>query len=446
MNAHVPEPPRIGDLSRRRLLVVLLLLAVLTGGTLASLVFFLHEARGEMEALHREALTNAALAAAHGLLALRFFDAVADPRPGEAEAARAEAHILLARLREETGATDLRVYDGDGGFLFGLSGSVEADLFDEAELLAAELGAAAFTQPQRTEDLYFQTLYYPATDPLTEEVHGIVAVQGNVEFEQTLSALSRWAGLLALGNALAAVALGLLFFWAHRRIEAGERERQLAERLAMLGQLAAGVAHELRNPLGIITQSVALLQRRYDPEKQDPFFEYVPAEVARMNGLVKEFLSLAREQPIQRAPLDLADVSRRIVAQLGEECRQRDVTLLHESDAPAPLSADADRLVQIGMNLVFNALDATPGGGTITSRVARDGRERVWSIADTGAGMDEPTLARATEAFFSTRPEGTGLGLAIVQKIMWQHGGRMELTSRPGAGTVVTLRFGGRGG
>jgi len=445
MNARAPGSSRIGDLSRRRLLVVLLLLVVLTGGTVGSLVFFLHEARGEMEQLHRDSLTNAAVAAEHGLLSAGFFEALDDPRPGEAAAARAEAMVLFTRLREETGATDLRVYDRDHHFVLGLTGNTEASLFDQAELLSAGLGAPAFTQPQRAENLYFQTLYYPAMDPLTEEVKGIVAVQGNVEFEATLVPLTRWAVALALGNALAAVALGLLFLWAHRRIESGERARQLGERLAMLGQLAAGVAHELRNPLGIITQSVALLQRRYDPDKTDPYFEYVPAEVARMNGLVKEFLSLAREQPLQPAPLDLAELSERVVAQLAVECRERGVTLVHEATGPAPLVADADRLVQVGMNLVFNALDATPEGGSITSRVAREGREVRWSITDTGAGMDEETRARATEAFFSTRPEGTGLGLAIVQKILWQHGARIDLASRPGAGTTVTLRFSGKG-
>lgn len=433
---HRHAPP--GDRFRRRLLLLVVgLLLVLFWGTVVSLVVFFRQARGEMEAMHKQDLYNAALAAAYALSSGDVLESLRlDP------GAEAEAWLLLSRLCEETGAADLRLYDAMGGFLLGLVPSHDGmESFDQAELWSAEAGLPAFTPPQAAAGLYFQTLYFPIKEPLTDDVRGIVAVQGNVRFEETLAPLRAWATLLVVANGGVVVLLLAFFWWAQRRMAALEAEQRAAERLAALGGLAAGVAHELRNPLGIIGQAVTLLRKKYDPDEGDRFFDYIPAEVARMNGLLKEFLSLTREQPLQLADTDLSRLAETVRERFAGECAARKVEFLHLADGPAPCRLDADRMVQVGLNLVVNALDAMPEGGRLTSRVGRAGREVFWSLADTGVGIAPEHLPRLTEAFYTTKPEGAGLGLAIVEKLVRQHGGRLQIESRPGQGATFTLFF-----
>ncbi len=423
------------NLSQRRMLLVVVLLLVLAQGAVLSVVLLFRQARGEMEAMHKDALRDVALAAS---LALTSGDLLGEIAADPTSAL--QANVILSRLQEESAVAAIQLYDRDGNYLLGSGAGDAGDrLFNQAELWSAQNGAPAYTLPQRVGELYFQTLFYPVRDPLTDEIRAIVAVQGNVRFQEMLAPLRRWAMVLGVANGIVAVLLGLLFYWAQRRLSLLETRRAQAERLSAIGQLAAGIAHELRNPLGIIGQAVSLLRKKYDPANQEKFFDYIPAEVARMNGLVKEFLTLAREQPLNLARCDLGEVAERVQAQFAGECERRGVAYTHTRDGPAPGRIDADRMLQVGLNLVVNALDAMPEGGTLASRVGARGREIYWSLADSGPGIPPEQIPRLTEAFFTTKPEGTGLGLSIVERITSQHGGRVEIASRVGEGSTFTL-------
>lgn len=434
MNTPADSPPRPRSFHRRILLAVLLLLFLAQGAVL-SLILLFHQAREEMKAMHEESLSHAALAAALALAAADLLDRLAAD-----ENARLEAELRLAFVREETRVENIELYDPDGNYLLGLKATDARErLFHQAELWSAEAGTPAYTPPQQVRGLYFQTLYHPVRDPLSDEILAIVAVQADVGFLHTLAPLRRWATVLGVANALAAVLVAALFYFLQRRLAQLEARRAEADRLSAIGRLAAGVAHELRNPLAIIGQAVSLLRKKYDPAGADKFFDYIPAEVARMNGLVKEFLALARPQPLSLSNSSLAEVAERVHAQFTAECQRRGVAFTHETAGPSPCRLDPDRMVQVGLNLVSNALDAMPHGGKLVSRTGARAREVFWSLSDSGPGIPPEQLPRLTEAFYTTKPEGTGLGLAVVERIVSRHGGRLEITSPLGEGATFTI-------
>jgi signal transduction histidine kinase len=214
------------------------------------------------------------------------------------------------------------------------------------------------------------------------------------------------------------------------------------ERLAALGQLAAVIAHEVRNPLGVIFNSLGALRRLVHPQGDAKMLlDIVGEEADRLNRIVGDLLDFARPAtPRLRAePLDrvLDDAAQAAIAEAGGRVELvRDVP----PDLP-PVPMDARLVRQAALNVMSNAVQAMGAGGTLTVRArAEDGAVRV-EIADTGSGIPEEVRHRIFEPFFTTRATGTGLGLAVVKRILDDHRGTIEVESVEGAGTRFTVRL-----
>jgi signal transduction histidine kinase len=240
-----------------------------------------------------------------------------------------------------------------------------------------------------------------------------------------------------------------------------ERERlgrlHRAERLALAGQLAAGVAHEIRNPLAAIRSTVPYLVRRL-PEG-DPGHEHADgliAEVDRVNRTIKSLLGLAQPPTEELAETDLGAALEQALRLVAAKAAEQGVALCRDTaegvEEVSPVLGDARQLAQLFLNLLLNALQALPEGGTIRtavrpwSKALDDGDGRDWveaEVRDDGAGISEEHLARVFEPFFTTRAEGTGLGLAICRGIAERHGGEIAVDSAPGRGTAVAVRLPG---
>jgi signal transduction histidine kinase len=221
------------------------------------------------------------------------------------------------------------------------------------------------------------------------------------------------------------------------------------DRLASVGTLAAGMAHEIKNPLVSLKTFVQMLPEQYDDEEfRRVFCPLIETEVRRIDAIVTGLLEFARPPVAELRPLRLHEVLRRSLQLMEPQCRRHGVTL-HErlTDARDDIRGDAGLLEQSFVNLCLNALDAMNDGGRleVETRLETGGetvvpRLRV-SIADTGAGIAPEHMARIFDPFFTTKDGGTGLGLSIVYGIIQQHGGQIEVAVRPGGGTVFHLTF-----
>jgi signal transduction histidine kinase len=220
-----------------------------------------------------------------------------------------------------------------------------------------------------------------------------------------------------------------------------------SEESRLIETLAAGVAHEVRNPLNSVQINLGILEHELlelMPDRDAHAFhllEKIASEVKHLDDFVSEFLRFARPPrlKVERVPVGplLAD----LVAFMAPECSKKGVALELDLRGPDAACIDGFQFKQAVLNLVLNALQATPAGGHVAVRTSGDDARLVVGVSDDGAGMTPETLGKCFTPFFTTREEGTGLGLPLVRRIVEQHGGSVDVTSRPGKGTTVTMLF-----
>ena len=249
-----------------------------------------------------------------------------------------------------------------------------------------------------------------------------------------------------------------------------EQELRRHERLATLGQLSAGAAHEIRNPLAGIGTSAQVLLRRFEPrDERARFVTVILGEVERLDRIVTSLLQYARPRSPELRSRLLAPCVEHVLELCADQVQHAGIRV-ETNVAPGigPVYIDADLVTQVLLNVTLNAIQAMPNGGMLRYEVRRlrrrqptrgPGRRRsdaparraqnrtVWvqyqqvRVSDTGMGMSRGVLAKLYDPFFSTKPQGTGMGLSISQTIMQEHGGTIEVASREGHGTTVLLNL-----
>lgn len=230
---------------------------------------------------------------------------------------------------------------------------------------------------------------------------------------------------------------------ANRSLEEAEAAVRRSERLAALGQLSAGLAHELRNPLGTIRASAEMLLKKLPAEDEiaGELAGFISSEVDRTNSLVTRFLEFARPLEVRLQKAELTETIDRAVAQLERVVTPPLPVTVYKNYSPdvRPFPFDAELLERVVYNLVLNAAQATPAGGAITVKTRASGGSVEIAVIDRGAGIDAVHLESIFNPFFTTKKEGVGLGLAIVSKIVDLHGGKMTVESQPGKGSVFRV-------
>jgi two-component system sensor histidine kinase PilS (NtrC family) len=223
-----------------------------------------------------------------------------------------------------------------------------------------------------------------------------------------------------------------------RRLEAQSRR---SERLAMIGQLAAGIAHEIRNPLASISGSVELLRQGPSPSDDDrTLMAIVHREIQRLNVLIGDLLDYANPRPPQRVDFDLGVMVEETLQVARREQAFASIEMAFSVDRPLSLHADPAKLRQVLWNLLRNAADAAALGGRhvrVDARRAPDATTLV--VADDGPGIPADQLTQIFDPFFTTKSKGTGLGLATCHAIVAEHGGHIDAASEPGKGTQMTV-------
>lgn len=228
------------------------------------------------------------------------------------------------------------------------------------------------------------------------------------------------------------------------RIIAVEEKLRRSEKLSTLGEMAAVLAHEIRNPLGSIRGTAEILRDDYKPgDPKHEFIEIQIKETERLNRVVEDFLHMARPQPVDMQLCPIQEELETIVTLVSHEARERQIKLVMQPPTvPVIIKADGEKLRQAFLNIIINALQATPLGGSviISTKVYRTALCEI-RFRDTGPGIDTETLDKIFEPFFTTKPDGTGLGLAITRKIIESHSGTLLVESEPGNGTTVIVRL-----
>ncbi|MHA7628051.1 two-component system sensor histidine kinase NtrB [Corallococcus sp. M7] len=339
--------------------------------------------------------------------------------------ARARVEELTRRLAEQARDADERAAVAD----IQASGDALDKLYRDTLLPAVMAKDAAAVEAAHGRALEWVSRIQARVDALTADSDASMDA-----FEAQVGAVERdsfrWALLLLGGATLFAAGVGVYIGNAVARLVQHEK-------LAGIGRLAAGVAHEINNPLGVILGYVRLLQRRAEgPLAED--LRVVEEEAVRCQDIVEGLLDLARPGRGPREPVALRDACEEVVLRLREATRLGTVTVDVHGEGTA--WAQAPRLRQVLLNLVKNAAEAAGEGGRVEVRIAvdADGSARV-AVSDSGPGVTPEARARLFEPFFTTKPSGTGLGLAVSQAIAEAHGGRIDVDSGALGGARFTL-------
>jgi two-component system, NtrC family, sensor histidine kinase HydH len=222
-----------------------------------------------------------------------------------------------------------------------------------------------------------------------------------------------------------------------------EEQLHLAERLAALGQMVAGVSHEIKNPLGIIQSTAELLTgMNQADERQKRLSLVIKEESIRLNNIVTEFLDFARPYELNIQECSLDEIIKKNLQFLEPELIRKNITVRDNFDGrEMRVHADAERLYRVFMNLLINSIHAIKDAGEINIRIDEDESGFLVRIEDTGTGISSENMKKIFNPFFTTKEKGSGLGLSIVRNIIEAHEGKISIESDEGKGTIVTINL-----
>lgn len=310
-----------------------------------------------------------------------------------------------------------------GATSFGLAGTAAVSLAACAVYVSflVFLGEDQFIPEDQMLELLLRSIFLPVVGYLTYEL----ARANQAEKEKAQAAVEELAR-------------------ANRSLQEAQAEMRRSERLVALGQLTAGLAHELRNPLGTMKTSAELLTRKVSSENEiaREMAGFIACEVDRTNALITRFLDFARPKHLKLETADITGTLDRSIARFEreQEAAGTNVTIFknYSPDVP-PVRFDADLMEHVIANLLLNAAQASPPNGVVTVKTVSDAKELEIAVIDRGSGIDPKNLENIFNPFFTTKPEGMGFGLAIVSKMVDEHGGRITVASTPGEGSVFRV-------
>jgi signal transduction histidine kinase len=227
----------------------------------------------------------------------------------------------------------------------------------------------------------------------------------------------------------------------YERVQANFEGMKRAERLSAIGQLSAGLAHEIRNPLASISGAAAILARSQDLDpKNAKCLEIITSECERLNDLLTDFLNFARPRPPRLQTIQLEPVLENVLDLAGHGVRGKTVRFENTIEAGLPpVECDPEQLEQVLLNLMINAIEASPEGGTVTLSAAAEDSRIAIDVVDRGHGVAPAHIDRLFDPFFTTKEHGTGLGLPVAHQIVRQMGGSLIPKTNPAGGMTFSV-------
>lgn len=224
-----------------------------------------------------------------------------------------------------------------------------------------------------------------------------------------------------------------------------EKQIERKERLTAMGELASGVAHEIRNPLNAISTIVQQIKKDFEPkedvEEYHELMNIVYGEVKRINQTIQDFLRFARPEPVNTSQFKISNLIHEIQKQYETVAKEHNIKLNIDLQWDGMVQWDKNQIKQVFINIIQNAIDAINNKGNITIALHEDNEDVVITITDDGPGMDDTTKDNIFNLYFTTKAKGTGIGLSIVQRIIFEHGGVISVESKPRQGTSFIIRL-----
>jgi len=216
-----------------------------------------------------------------------------------------------------------------------------------------------------------------------------------------------------------------------------------AERLSSLGEMAAGISHEIRNPLGIIRSSAELLKKKVtkvDPSNTIP--DIIVEEANRLNNIITDFINFAKPRSPNLVPCSIEDVIDKNITFLSMQIEENGYAIKQNYQNSLPeIQADAAMLYQSFLNILINAMQAMPNGGNIEVAISSSDKIVTINFEDEGQGIPKEVIDKIWDPFFTTKEMGTGLGLGVVKNLIESHGGNIQIYNRSQGGTRVTIEL-----
>lgn len=258
-----------------------------------------------------------------------------------------------------------------------------------------------------------------------------------------LSGYSRSDVLLAVAGSYLSSVIVCIVYDQVKHQERMREELANVEKYQMVGQLAASISHEIRNPLTTSLGFLQLMHPNLTEEQFNRYRKHAIDGIESANAIITDYLNYAKPTVEEAHPLDIAAEVDGMVPWIGPLAVMNGIELdiRHEAQAPVYMMGESRKLQQCMLNVIKNAIEAMPGGGTLTVQTGAEGNQAVIRIRDTGVGMTEDQVRRIGMPFYSTKDKGTGLGLMVVTSVIGAMRGEMKFSSKPGQGTTCTLRF-----
>ena len=231
---------------------------------------------------------------------------------------------------------------------------------------------------------------------------------------------------------------------AYQKLQSTFEQLKKADRLAALGRLSSGIAHEIRNPLGSIKGSVEILESEIRPDnKKYEFVKIIKEEIARLNAIVESFLKFARPPKPSLQQTSMNELIESILLLTNKQAQKGNIEILKKLDPDlAPALMDPNQIRQVIMNIILNGMESMPEGGTLTIKSGNDNnRSIVVEISDTGTGISNEGLDHIFDPFFTTKSQGTGLGLAISYQLVQNHGGMIQASKNEASGLTFRIEL-----
>jgi signal transduction histidine kinase len=325
-------------------------------------------------------------------------------------------------------------------------GKTEEDPFLKSALQTKQL-LSRFHQPVKEEEVFEVVKSFS----LENQPAGLIRIGYSSREIQPLLRQIKKSVFLSISFFLILGISAITLIWVNqnrhlKKIKEMEARVQLAERLSSLGHLAAGVAHEIRNPLNAMGMGLQRLKKEFLPQEESKKEEYlsftdvVLKEIRRVNDIIEQFLTLSRPFHLNLNNGSLEDLLNHLVTLFQEEATSQKITLQMENDPKLPsIKMDREKLTQAFINIMKNGMQAMEKGGTlrIETRSLKGHAEVVFS--DSGSGIPEDQMEKVFNYYYTTKEKGVGLGLPISHRIIEAHGGELKIESRVGIGTKVTV-------